>query len=137
MARLSPLFEMAPYALNVVAVVGATTAFFASTIAITQNDIKRVIAYSTCAQLGLMFLACGLSAYNIAIFHLMTHAFFKSLLFLGAGSVIHAMSDEQNMQKMGGLWRHIPITYGVMWIGSFQSLQMQKQDLGVTSMLLN
>lgn len=117
-ARLSPLFEQAPLALEVIAVIGATTAFFASTIALTQNDIKRVIAYSTCAQLGLMFLACGLGAYNLAIFHLMTHAFFKALLFLGAGSVIHAMSDEQDMQKMGGLWRHIPITYTVMWIGS-------------------
>ncbi|MEE8533371.1 MAG: NADH-quinone oxidoreductase subunit L, partial [Alphaproteobacteria bacterium] len=117
-ARLSPLFEHAPTALAVVTVVGASTAFFAASIALCQNDIKRVIAYSTCSQLGYMFFAIGVSAYSAAIFHLMTHAFFKALLFLGAGSVIHAMSAEQDMRKMGGLWQHIPLTYGVMWAGS-------------------
>jgi len=117
-ARLSPLFEYAPFALDVVAVIGATTAIFAATIALTQNDIKRVIAYSTCSQLGYMFFAAGVSAYSAAIFHLMTHAFFKALLFLGAGSVIHAMSDEQDLRRMGGIWRKIPLTYGLMWIGS-------------------
>jgi len=117
-ARLSPMFEYAPVALDVVAVVGATTAFFAATVALTQTDIKRVIAYSTCSQLGYMFFACGVSAYSAAIFHLMTHAFFKALLFLGAGSVIHAMSDEQDLRRMGGIWRKIPLTYGLMWIGS-------------------
>jgi len=116
--RLSPMFEYAPDALAVVTIVGAFTAFFAATIGMTQTDIKRVIAYSTCSQLGYMFFACGVSAYPAAIFHLMTHAFFKALLFLGAGSVIHAMSDEQDMRKMGGLYRMIPLTYGVMWIGS-------------------
>ena len=116
--RLSPMFEYAPMALAVVAVVGASTAFFAATIGLVQNDIKRVIAYSTCSQLGYMFFAAGVSAYSAAIFHLMTHAFFKALLFLGAGSVIHAMSDEQDMRKMGGIWRQVPYTYAVMWIGS-------------------
>ena len=118
MARLSPMFEYAPDALAVVAVVGATTAFFAATVALCQTDIKRVIAYSTCSQLGYMFFAAGVSAYSAAIFHLMTHAFFKALLFLAAGSVIHAMSDEQDMRKMGGLWKRIPLTYGLMWVGS-------------------
>ncbi|RMD64542.1 MAG: NADH-quinone oxidoreductase subunit L [Alphaproteobacteria bacterium] len=117
-ARLSPMFEYAPAALEVVTVVGATTAFFAATVGLTQFDIKRVIAYSTCSQLGYMFFAAGVSAYSAAIFHLMTHAFFKALLFLGAGSVIHAMSDEQDMRRMGGIWRMIPVTYAVMWIGS-------------------
>ncbi|MDJ0950402.1 MAG: NADH-quinone oxidoreductase subunit L [Alphaproteobacteria bacterium] len=116
--RLSPIFEYAPVALMIVAVVGASTAFFAATVALTQNDIKRVIAYSTCSQLGYMFFAAGVSAYPAAIFHLMTHAFFKALLFLGSGSVIHAMSDEQDMRKMGGIWRKIPFTYAYMWIGS-------------------
>jgi NADH-quinone oxidoreductase subunit L len=116
--RLSPMFEYAPTALAVVAVVGASTAFFAATVGLVQNDIKRVIAYSTCSQLGYMFFAAGVSAYSAAIFHLMTHAFFKALLFLGAGSVIHAMSDEQDMRKMGGIWRQVPYTYAVMWIGS-------------------
>ncbi len=116
--RLSPMFEYAPSALALVAIVGATTAFFAATIGMVQNDIKRVIAYSTCSQLGYMFFAAGVSAYPAAIFHLMTHAYFKALLFLGAGSVIHAMSNEQDMRKMGGIWRKIPITYAVMWIGS-------------------
>jgi NADH-quinone oxidoreductase subunit L len=116
--RLSPIFEYAPIALQMVTYVGAATAFFAATIGLTQFDIKRVIAYSTCSQLGYMFFAAGVSAYGAAIFHLMTHAFFKALLFLGSGSVIHAMSDEQDMRKMGGIWRLIPITYAVMWIGS-------------------
>ncbi|MHB1217628.1 MAG: NADH-quinone oxidoreductase subunit L [Alphaproteobacteria bacterium] len=117
-SRLSPMFEYAPDALAVVTVIGATTAFFAATIGLVQNDIKRVIAYSTCSQLGYMFFAVGVSAYPAAIFHLMTHAYFKALLFLGAGSVIHAMSDEQDMRKMGGIWRKIPFTYAMMWIGS-------------------
>ncbi len=117
-ARMSPLLEYAPQVLAVIAVVGAVTAFFAATIAVTQTDIKRVIAYSTCSQLGYMFFACGVSAYGAAIFHLMTHAFFKALLFLGAGSVIHAMSDEQDMRRMGGLARHIRMTYLLMWVGS-------------------
>ena len=117
-ARLSPLFEYSDAALTVVTVVGAATAIFAATVACVQNDIKRVIAYSTCSQLGYMFFACGVSAYTAGIFHLMTHAFFKALLFLGSGSVIHAMSDEQDMRKMGGLWRLIPVTYALMWIGT-------------------
>ena len=117
-ARLSPLFEYAPDALMVVTLVGGVTAFVAATIGMTQFDIKRVIAYSTMSQLGYMFFALGVSAYGAAIFHLMTHAFFKALLFLGAGSVIHAMSDEQDMRKMGGLWKKIPTTYTLMWIGS-------------------
>ena len=117
-ARLSPLFEQSETALAVVTVVGASTAIFAATVACVQNDIKRVIAYSTCSQLGYMFFACGVSAYSAGIFHLTTHAFFKALLFLAAGSVIHAMSDEQDMRKMGGIWRAVPVTYAVMWVGS-------------------
>ena len=117
-ARFSPLYEYAPAALMVVTVVGALTAFVAATIGLTQFDIKRVIAYSTMSQLGYMFFALGVSAYGAAIFHLMTHAFFKALLFLGAGSVIHAMSDEQDMRNMGGIWKKIPMTYTFMWIGS-------------------
>jgi NADH-quinone oxidoreductase subunit L len=115
---MSPLFELAPFALGMVTVIGASTALFAATIGCVQNDIKRIIAYSTCSQLGYMFFAAGVSAYPAAIFHLFTHAFFKALLFLGAGSVIHAMSDEQDIRKMGGIWRKVPITYAVMWIGS-------------------
>ena len=118
LARLSPLFEYAPDALMVVAIVGALTAIIAASIGLTQFDIKRVIAYSTMSQLGYMFFAAGVSAYSAAIFHLMTHAFFKALLFLGAGSVIHAMSGEQDMRKMGGIWKTIPFTYTLMWIGS-------------------
>jgi len=118
LCRLSPVLEYAPAALEVITVVGAATALFAASVGLVQNDIKRVIAYSTCSQLGYMVFAVGVSAYGAAIFHLMTHAFFKALLFLGAGSVIHAMSDEQDMRKMGGLWRMIPITYAMMWIGS-------------------
>ena len=117
-ARCSPLFEFAPDALAFVTVIGATTAFFAATIGLVQNDIKRVIAYSTCSQLGYMFFAAGVSAYNVAIFHLFTHAFFKALLFLGAGSVIHAMSDEQDMRKMGGIYKLIPATWALMLIGT-------------------
>ena len=117
-ARMSPLYEFAPDALMVVTIVGATTAFIAATIGLTQFDIKRVIAYSTMSQLGYMFFALGVSAYGAAMFHLMTHAFFKALLFLGAGSVIHAMSDEQDMRKMGGIYKMIPMTYAFMWIGS-------------------
>ncbi len=117
-ARLSPMFEFAPAALAFIAVLGGLTALVAATIAITQFDIKRVIAYSTMSQLGYMFFALGVSAYSAAMFHLFTHAFFKALLFLGAGSVIHAMSDEQDMRKMGGVWKLIPVTYVMMWIGN-------------------
>jgi len=117
-ARCSPLFEYAPDTLQFVTVIGASTAFFAATVGLAQNDIKRVIAYSTCSQLGYMFFALGVSAYPAAIFHLFTHAFFKALLFLGAGSVIHAVGGEQDMRRMGGLWSHIKITYVLMWIGS-------------------
>lgn len=117
-SRFSPVFEYAPDALMVVCIVGACTAFVAATIGMTQFDIKRVIAYSTMSQLGYMFFALGVSAYSAAMFHLVTHAFFKALLFLGAGSVIHAMSDEQDMRNMGGIWRKIPVTYAMMWIGS-------------------
>ncbi len=117
-ARLSPLFEYSDTALAVVTLVGASTAIFAATIGCVQNDIKRVIAYSTCSQLGYMFFACGVSAYSAGIFHLMTHGFFKALLFLGAGSVIHAMSDEQDLRRMGGIWKAIPLTYVLMWVGS-------------------
>jgi len=117
-ARMSPLFEYSDTALTVVTLVGAATAFFAATVGCVQNDIKRVIAYSTCSQLGYMFFAIGVSAYQAAVFHLMTHAFFKALLFLGAGSVIHAMSDEQDIRKMGGIWKHVKVTWALMWIGS-------------------
>jgi NADH-quinone oxidoreductase subunit L len=118
MARMSPLMEYAPYALAFVTFIGASTAFFAATVACCQTDIKRVIAYSTCSQLGYMFVAAGVGAYQASIFHLITHAFFKALLFLSAGSVIHAMSDEQDMRRMGGLARAIPVTCTVMWIGN-------------------
>jgi NADH-quinone oxidoreductase subunit L len=117
-ARCSPLFEYAPDALVLVTVVGASTAFFAATVALVQTDIKRVIAYSTCSQLGYMFFALGVSAYGAAMFHLFAHAFFKALLFLGAGSVIHAMSGEQDMRNMGGIYKFIPLTYILMWVGS-------------------
>jgi NADH-quinone oxidoreductase subunit L len=117
-SRLSPMFEYAPGALALVGVIGGTTCMFAASIGMAQNDIKRVIAYSTCSQLGYMFFAAGVSAYSAAMFHLFTHAFFKALLFLGAGAVIHAMSGEQDMRRMGGLWKKIPITYVLMWIGS-------------------
>jgi NADH-quinone oxidoreductase subunit L len=104
--------------LGVVTIIGASTAFVMASIGLVQNDIKRVIAYSTCSQLGYMFFAIGVSAYGAAIFHLFTHAFFKALLFLGAGSVIHALADEQDMRKMGGIYKLLPLTYVVMWIGS-------------------
>ncbi len=117
-ARTSPLFELAPNALAFVTFIGATTAFFAASVGLVQNDIKRVIAYSTASQLGYMFVALGVGAYQVAIFHLFTHAFFKALLFLGAGSVIHAQSDEQDMRKMGGIWNKIPRTYAMMLIGT-------------------
>ncbi|MCE9522788.1 MAG: NADH-quinone oxidoreductase subunit L [Alphaproteobacteria bacterium] len=116
--RCSPLFELAPFALEVVTVIGATTAFFAATVGLFQNDIKRVIAYSTCSQLGYMFFAAGVGAYKAAMFHLFTHAFFKALLFLGAGSVIHALNDEQDMRKMGGVAKMIPATWALMVIGT-------------------
>ena len=117
-ARMSPLFELSHTALTVVTFFGATTAFFAATVGLVQNDIKRVIAYSTCSQLGYMFAALGVGAYGAGIFHLFTHAFFKALLFLGAGSVIHAVADEQDMRRMGGLRTHIPKTYWMMVIGT-------------------
>lgn len=118
MARFSPVLDYAPGALAFVTFIGASTALFAATVGCAQNDIKRVIAYSTCSQLGYMFVAAGVGAYQASIFHLLTHAFFKALLFLTAGSVIHAMSDEQDMRKMGGIWRMIPVTYAMMWVGN-------------------
>src|SRR5712692_5928105 len=117
-ARLSPLFELAPDAQTFVTFIGATTAFFAATIGLVQNDIKRIVAYSTCSQLGYMFVAMGVGAYSVGMFHLFTHAFFKALLFLGSGSVILAMHHEQDIRNMGGLWRKIPFTYSVMCIGT-------------------
>jgi NADH-quinone oxidoreductase subunit L len=117
-ARLSPLFELAPTAQNVVVFFGATTAFFAATVGLVQNDIKRIVAYSTCSQLGYMFVAMGVGAYSVGMFHLFTHAFFKALLFLGSGSVIMAMHHEQDIQKMGGLKDKIPFTYAMMVIGT-------------------
>lgn len=118
LARISPMIQFSPTALGVVTVIGGITAIFAATVAMTQNDIKKVIAYSTCSQLGYMIFACGLGVYGAAVFHLATHAFFKALLFLGAGSVIHAMHHEQDMQNYGGLWKKIPLTYAMMAIGS-------------------
>jgi len=117
-ARLSPLFELAPHAKDFVLFIGATTAMFAATVGLVQNDIKRIVAYSTCSQLGYMFVAMGSGAYSIGMFHLFTHAFFKALLFLGCGSVILAMHHEQDIRKMGGLWRKIPFTYATMLIGT-------------------
>ena len=117
-ARLSPLFELAPTAQAFVMFIGATTAFFAATIGLVQNDIKRIVAYSTCSQLGYMFVAMGAGAYSVGMFHLFTHAFFKALLFLGSGSVIYAMHHEQDIRNMGGLWRKIPYTFAVMTIGT-------------------
>jgi NADH-ubiquinone oxidoreductase chain 5 len=116
--RCSPLLEYAPVALSAIAIVGAITAFMAATIGVVQNDIKKVIAYSTCSQLGYMVFACGISNYAISMFHLMNHAFFKALLFLSAGCVIHAMADEQDMRKLGGLIKTLPFTYSMMVIGS-------------------
>nr|YP_011007923.1 NADH dehydrogenase subunit 5 [Aureophycus aleuticus]WBP69754.1 NADH dehydrogenase subunit 5 [Aureophycus aleuticus] len=123
-ARCSPLLEYCPKALTVISIVGGMTAFFAATTALVQNDLKRVIAYSTCSQLGYMVFACGLSNYSVAVFHLGNHAFFKALLFLGAGSVIHAVGDEQDMRKMGGLRRLLPFTYAMMVIGSLALMGM-------------
>ncbi len=117
-ARCNPIFSLSPIAMNFVAVVGAATALFAATIALVQNDIKRIVAYSTVSQLGYMFLACGVGAYSAGIFHLYTHAFFKALLFLGAGSVMHAMAGELDIQKMGGLKKHMPVTYWTFLIAS-------------------
>ena len=117
-ARLSPLIELAPKAQEVVMFFGATTAFFAATVGLVQNDIKRIIAYSTCSQLGYMFVAMGAGAYSVGMFHLFTHAFFKALLFLGSGSVIYAMHHEQDIRMMGGLWRKIPFTFAVMCVGT-------------------
>jgi NADH-quinone oxidoreductase subunit L len=118
-ARTHFLFDRSPLALTVVAVVGAATALFAATIGLVQNDIKRVLAYSTISQLGYMFLGCGVAAYSAAIFHLMTHAFFKALLFLAAGSVIHGLGGEQDLRKMGGLRKHMPITFWTMTAAVF------------------
>src|SRR5437879_11209011 len=117
-ARLSPLFELAPAAQTFVTFIGATTAFFAATVGLVQNDIKRIVAYSTCSQLAYMFFAMGVGAYSVGMFHLFTHAFFKALLFLGSGSVITAMHHEQDIRRMGGLWRKIPFTFFVMSIGT-------------------
>ena len=116
--RCSPIFEYSQYAMNLVAIIGMVTALFAASVALVQNDIKKIIAYSTCSQLGYMFFAAGVGAYHIAMFHLFTHAFFKALLFLGAGSVIHSFKDEQDITKMGGVWKKIPYTMVLMLIGT-------------------
>ncbi len=116
--RCSPIYEYSELALNIITIVGMTTAFFAASVALVQNDIKKIIAYSTCSQLGYMFFAAGVGAYNVAMFHLFTHAFFKALLFLGSGSVIHAFKDEQNINNMGGVWKKLPYTYVLMIIGT-------------------
>ena len=116
--RCSPIYEYSELALNIITIVGMTTAFFAATVALVQSDIKKIIAYSTCSQLGYMFFATGVGAYNVAMFHLFTHAFFKALLFLGSGSVIHAFKDEQNINNMGGVWKKLPYTYCLMIIGT-------------------
>ena len=116
--RCSPLFEYSELALNIVATVGMITAFFAATVALVQNDIKKIVAYSTCSQLGYMFFAAGVGAYHVAIFHLFTHAFFKALLFLGSGCVIHSFNENQDIRFMGGVWKKIPFTYTLMIIGT-------------------
>ena len=116
--RCSPIYEYSEFVLNMITVIGMSTAFFAATVALVQNDIKKIIAYSTCSQLGYMFFATGVGAYNVAMFHLFTHAFFKALLFLGSGSVIHAFKDEQNINNMGGVWKKLPYTYSLMIIGT-------------------
>jgi len=116
--RCSPIFEYSQIALNIICIVGMTTAFFAATVALVQNDIKKIIAYSTCSQLGYMFFAAGVGAYNVAMFHLFTHAFFKALLFLGSGSVIHSFKDEQDIRNMGGVWKKMPYTWILMIIGT-------------------
>jgi len=117
-ARCSPIFEYSQFALNFVTIIGMTTAFFAATVALVQNDIKKIVAYSTCSQLGYMFFAAGIGAYHVAIFHLFTHAFFKALLFLGSGSVIHSLNDEQDIRNMGGLWKKMPYTWISMLVGT-------------------
>ena len=117
-ARCSFLFEYSVFSLNIIIFIGSLTAFFASTTGVFQNDIKKVIAYSTCSQLGYMVFACGLSSYEVGVFHLFNHAFFKALLFLGAGSIIHAVSNEQDMRRMGGLKRLLPFSYAITFIGS-------------------
>ena len=116
--RCSPIYEYSPLILNLITIVGMTTAFFAATVALVQTDIKKIIAYSTCSQLGYMFFAAGVGAYNVAMFHLFTHAFFKALLFLGSGSVIHAFKDEQDINNMGGVWKKLPYTYALMIVGT-------------------
>ena len=116
--RCSPIYEYSELALNIITIVGMSTAFFAATVALVQTDIKKIIAYSTCSQLGYMFFAAGVGAYNVAMFHLFTHAFFKALLFLGSGSVIHAFKNEQNINNMGGVWKKLPYTYVLMIIGT-------------------
>ena len=116
--RCSPIYEYSPLALNIITIVGMSTAFFAATVALAQDDIKKIIAYSTCSQLGYMFFAAGVGAYNVAMFHLFTHAFFKALLFLGSGSVIHSFKDEQNINLMGGVWKKLPYTWALMIIGT-------------------
>ena len=116
--RCSPIYEYSPIILNLITIIGMTTAFFAATVALVQTDIKKIIAYSTCSQLGYMFFAAGVGAYNVAMFHLFTHAFFKALLFLGSGSVIHAFKDEQNINHMGAVWKKLPYTYALMIIGT-------------------
>ena len=116
--RCSPIFEYSQFALNFVTIIGMITAFFAASVAIVQNDIKRIIAYSTCSQLGYMFFAAGVGAYHVAIFHLFTHAFFKALLFLGSGSVIHSLNNEQDIRNMGGLWKKMPYTWISMIVGT-------------------
>ena len=116
--RCSPIYEYSPFALNIITIVGMSTAFFAATVALAQDDIKKIIAYSTCSQLGYMFFAVGVGAYNVAIFHLFTHAFFKALLFLGSGSVIHSFKDEQNINLMGGVWKKLPYSWTLMVIGT-------------------
>lgn len=117
-SRCSPLLEYSPNTLFLITLVGSMTAFFAATTGLLQNDLKRVIAYSTCSQLGYMVFACGVSNYSVGMFHLANHAFFKALLFLGAGSVIHAVADEQDMRRMGGLRYLVPFTFTVIVIGS-------------------
>ena len=116
--RCSPIFEYSQVALNLVTIIGMITAIFAASVALVQNDIKKIVAYSTCSQLGYMFFAAGIGAYHVAMFHLFTHAFFKALLFLGAGSIIHAFKDEQDIRNMGGIRKKLPYTYAFMLVGT-------------------
>ena len=116
--RCSPIYEFSQFALNLITIIGMSTALFAATVALVQNDIKKIIAYSTCSQLGYMFFAAGVGAYNVAMFHLFTHAFFKALLFLGSGSIIHSFKDEQDIREMGGVWKKLPYTWILMIIGT-------------------